>query len=137
MITIDIYHSPESLAAGSLLAMNSPWNPVLYDDRAAFVSELASDLVLWLRPREGERILDLGCGTGTLTAQIARQGALVTGVDRSRDMIESAQEKYADLRFELADGQDLAYGAEFDAVFSNAALHWMPRARDVLRGVER
>ena len=117
--------------------MNSSWNASLYDDRAAFVSELASDLVLWLRPRAGERILDIGCGTGTLTAQIARQGAHVTGIDRSQDMIESAQEKYADLRFELADGQDLAYGAEFDAVFSNAALHWMPRARDVLRGVQR
>ena len=137
MIIIDIYHSPESFTAGNLLAMNSPWNPVLYDDRAAFVSELASDLVQWLRPREGERILDLGCGTGTLTAQIARQGARVTGVDRSRDMIESAQEKYAGLRFDVADGQDLSYAAEFEAVFSNAALHWMPRASDVLRGVER
>ena len=81
--------------------MNSSWNASLYDDRAAFVSELASDLVLWLRPRAGERILDIGCGTGTLTAQIARQGAHVTGIDRSRDMIESAKEKYADLRFEL------------------------------------
>ena len=117
--------------------MNSSWNASLYDDRAAFVSELARDLVLWLRPRAGERILDIGCGTGTLTAQIARQGAHVTGIDRSQDMIESAQEKYADLRFELADGQDLAYGAEFDAVFSNAALHWMPRATDVICGVER
>src|SRR6478609_9736339 len=119
--------------------MNSSWNASLYDDRAAFVSELASDLVLLLRPRAGERILDIGCGTGTLTAQIAQQGAQVTGIDRSPDMIESAKAKwkYAELRFELADGQDLAYAAEFDAVFSNAALHWMPRAQDVLRGVER
>lgn len=117
--------------------MNSSWNPVLYDDRAAFVSELASDLVLWLRPREGERILDLGCGTGTLTAQIARQGARVTGVDRSPDMIASAREKYAGLDFDVADGQALNFAGEFDAVFSNAALHWMPRASDVLRGVER
>ena len=117
--------------------MNSNWNPVLYDDRAAFVSELATDLVLWLRPRTGEKILDLGCATGTLTAQIARQGAQVTGVDRSPAMIESAREKYSDLRFEVADGQDLKYAAEFDAVFSNAALHWMPRATDVLCGVER
>jgi len=117
--------------------MNSAWNPTLYDDRAAFVSELATDLVLWLRPRAGERILDLGCGTGTLTAQIARQAALVTGIDRSPEMIESAREKYVDLRFELKDGQDLTYAGEFDAVFSNAALHWMPRAADVLRGVER
>jgi trans-aconitate methyltransferase len=117
--------------------MNSSWNPVLYDDRAAFVSELASDLVLWLRPRERERILDLGCGTGTLTAQIARQGALVTGVDRSREMIDSAREKYEGVRFDVVDGQELTYRQDFDAVFSNAALHWMPRASDVLTGVER
>ena len=117
--------------------MNCAWNPTLYDDRAAFVSELAGDLVLWLRPKPGERILDLGCGTGTLTAQIARAGAVVTGVDRSVDMIASACEKYAELRFEVQDGQDLRYSSEFDAIFSNAALHWMPRADDVLRGVER
>ncbi len=117
--------------------MNSAWNPTLYDDRAAFVSDLASDLVLWLRPNAGERILDLGCGTGTLTAQIARQGARVTGVDRSPEMIESAREKYASVSFDVVDGQALTYSSEFDAVFSNAALHWMPRATDVLRGVER
>jgi len=117
--------------------MNSAWNPTLYDDRAAFVSELAGDLVLWLRPQRGERILDLGCGTGTLTSQIARHGALVTGVDRSPEMIESAREKYGELSFEVVDGQDLTYSSAFDAVFSNAALHWMPRASDVLRGVER
>ncbi len=120
--------------------MNSPhsaWNPPLYDDRAAFVSELASDLVAWLRPQWGERILDVGCGTGTLSAAIARQGAAVTGVDNSAEMIASAREKYDGVRFEVVDGQALTYSNEFDAVFSNAALHWMPRADDVLRGVER
>jgi len=117
--------------------MNHAWNPTLYDDRAAFVSELASDLVGWLRPHAGERILDLGCGTGTLTAQIAQRGALVTGIDRSSAMIESAREKYPELRFAVEDGQALSYVEQFDAVFSNAALHWMPRAGDVLRGVER
>ena len=137
MISINRYHWSECLQAVTLQAMNSAWNPVLYDDRAAFVSDLASDLVLWLRPRARERILDLGCGTGTLTAQIARQGARVTGVDHSSDMIDSAREKYADLSFDVADGQALSFTAEFEAVFSNAALHWMPRASDVLRGVER
>ena len=101
------------------------------------MSELASDLVAWLRPRAGERILDLGCGTGTLSAQIARQGALVTGVDRSPEMIASAREKYEGLHYAVADGQELTYSSAFEAVFSNAALHWMPRASDVLRGVER
>ncbi len=113
------------------------WNATRYDDRAAFVSELAGDLVLRLAPRSGERVLDLGCGTGTLTAQIARQGALVTGIDRSAEMIAAAREKYAGLHFEVQDGQALDYSGEFEAVFSNAALHWMPRADDVLRGVEQ
>ena len=120
-----------------LMNSNSSWNPALYDDRAAFVSELGTDLVGWLGPRAGERILDLGCGTGTLTAHIASLGAQVTGIDRSSAMIQSAQEKYVELRFQVADGQDLTYQAEFEAVFSNAALHWMPRASDVLCGVER
>src|SRR3954463_6399471 len=128
------------MACPKLLLMNSPqsaWDPRLYDDRAAFVSELASDLVAWLRPQWGERILDLGCGTGTLTAAIARQGAAVTGVDRSAEMIATARDKYDGVRFEVADGQALTYDAEFDAVFSNAALHWMPRSHDVVRGVKR
>ena len=137
MIAIDTYHSSECVAGVSLVRMNSPWNPVLYDDRAGFVSELGADLVLWLRPRAGERILDLGCGTGTLTDQIARHGALVTGVDRSAEMIANARDKYDGLDFQVADGQELTYAAGFDAVFSNAALHWMPRAADVIRGVER
>src|SRR3954467_11169915 len=102
------------------------WNATRYDDRAAFVSELAHDLVAQLAPRPGERVLDLGCGTGTLTAQIAQQGALVTGVDRSTEMIAAAREKYAGLRFEVVDGQALDFSGEFEAVFSNAALHWMP-----------
>ncbi len=124
-------------AAAHLLGMNSAWNPTLYDDHASFVSDLASDLVVWLRPQKGERILDLGCGTGTLTAEIARHGALVTGVDQSPEMIEGAREKYAELEFDVVDGQALRYAAEFAAVFSNAALHWMPSAVDVVRGVNR
>src|SRR5690242_3463040 len=115
MISIDTYHSSECAVAGRVHFMNSPWNPVLYDDRAAFVSGLASDLVLWLGPREGERILDLGCGTGTLSAEIAVKGARVTGVDHSREMIESARAKYANVPFHVADGQDLNYHAEFEA----------------------
>lgn len=127
------------LEAAHVLVMNNAnsWNPELYDDRAAFVSELASDLVRWLRPSPGEKILDLGCGTGTLTAEIARLGATVTGVDSSPDMVAAAREKYAGLRFEVVDGQALHYEHEFDAVFSNAAIHWMPRAEAVALGVTR
>lgn len=115
--------------------MDNAWNPIKYDDHASYVSALANDLVLWLRPRAGETVLDLGCGTGTLSAEIARCGARVTGVDHSAAMIEAAREKYAELSFQVMDGQALTYPAQFNAVFSNAALHWMPRARDVARGV--
>lgn len=117
--------------------MNNSWNATRYDGHAAFVSDLAQDLILWLRPEPGERVLDLGCGTGTLTAEIARLGAHVTGVDHSAEMIAGARQKYAELRFDVVDGQGLRYAREFDAVFSNAALHWMPRAREVVRGVNR
>jgi len=117
--------------------MNNAWNPALYDERASFVPKLATDLLSWLAPLAGERILDLGCGTGALTQAIAGRGARVTGVDSSPDMITTAREKYPELAFAVADGQALGFAAEFDAVFSNAALHWMPRADDVLRGVNR
>ena len=132
------YVSLARMRAGAhVRGMNSSWNPTRYDDHASFVSELASDLVVWLRPEKGERILDLGCGTATLTAEIARHGALVKGVDRSAEMIQSAREKYAELDLDVVDGEELRYAGEFDAVFSNAALHWMPRASDVVRGVNR
>jgi trans-aconitate methyltransferase len=133
-----------SLHWSRLVLMNAPksarhsqWNPKLYDDRAAFVPELAGDLVAWLAPRPGEKILDLGCGTGTLGAEIARAGAEVTGVDAAPEMIASAREKYPELNWSVMDGQALSYEAQFHAVFSNAALHWMPRAEDVARGIER
>ena len=123
-------------AHGRVMANPAPWNPTLYDDHGGFVSELAAGLVVRLRPSPGERVLDLGCGTGTLSAEIARAGARVTGVDSSTEMIAAAREKYPELAFEVADGQALNYASEFDAVFSNAALHWMPDAAGVLRGVE-
>ena len=117
--------------------MNNDWNPGRYDERASFVSDLASDLLLWLRPAPGEQILDLGSGTGDLAAKIASHGARVVGVDRSPAMVASAKAKYPELCFAVADGQALELSPEFDAVFSNAALHWMPRAGDVLDGVRR
>lgn len=125
------------LVRWQLQPMLNTWNGALYDARVAFVAELGQDLIGWLSPRAGEKILDLGCGTGTLSVQIAAAGARVTGVDSSPEMIASAREKYPELCCEVADGQALHYDREFDAVFSNAALHWMPRADDVLRGVER
>src|SRR6202030_4344737 len=85
----------------------------------------------------GERILDLGCGTGALTAELARSGAELTGVDGSPEMIAEARKKYPQLRFEVSDARALPFRAEFDAVFSNAALHWIPEAESVVQGIAR
>jgi trans-aconitate methyltransferase len=111
------------------------WSAGSYDTHARFVSELASGVVEWLAPRRGERILDLGCGDGVLTAELRDLGADVVGVDSSADFVASARDRGLDAR--LMDGEALAFGPEFDAVFSNAALHWMPRADAVVSGVSR
>jgi trans-aconitate methyltransferase len=116
---------------------NQSWNPSLYDNRAAFVSELGADLVEQLKPQPGELILDVGCGTGDLTAQISRRGAKVLGLDGSAEMIATARSKHPNLEFMHADAQELSFDATFDAVFSNAALHWMLRADDTARGMAR
>jgi len=113
------------------------WNPAHYDRAGAFVPKLASDLLDLLAPAPGERVLDLGCGTGDLTQQLAAAGARPFGIDASNDMVNEARRKHPNLSFEVGDGQELRFEAEFDAVFSNAALHWMPRAADVAAGVAR
>ncbi len=113
------------------------WDPQLYNERAAFVTTAGHDLVELLAPRADERVLDLGCGTGELTAMIAARGAAVTGVDASEEMIATARARAPGLTFTVADGQALTYDGAFDAVFSNAALHWMPRVDDVVAGVAR
>lgn len=101
------------------------WDPQLYDGKHAYVWTSAADLVDLLAPRPGERILDLGCGTGHLTAKISATGARVTGVDASGPMIAKARNNYPKLHFEVGDALSLPYREEFDAVFSNATLHWI------------
>jgi len=89
-----------------------------------------------LNPQPGERILDLGCGDGVLTEKLVAAGADVVGIDSSSDMITSAKRRGLDAR--IADAYHLGFNSEFDAVFSNAAMHWMKRDPDaVIRGVHR
>jgi trans-aconitate methyltransferase len=111
------------------------WNAGLYDAKHAFVWEKAKGVVQLLAAKSGERILDLGCGTGTLTAEIAACGAHVVGVDRSPEMIGEARKKFPAMQFEVCDARSLPFSGEFDAVFSNAALHWIPDADRVVQGV--
>lgn len=111
------------------------WSTTSYDAHARFVSDLAAGVVEWLGPREGERILDVGCGDGVLTAEIAASGANVVGIDSSVDFIQAATARGLDAR--LMDGEAMNFGPEFDAVFSNAALHWMPKAEAVVAGIAR
>jgi trans-aconitate methyltransferase len=115
--------------------MQQTWDASLYAGNGRFVALLAESLVEALQPLPGERILDLGCGDGFLTRRIAESGATVVGVDASPQMVAAAKERGADAR--LMSGQSLAFEQEFDAVFSNAALHWMSDQDAVLRGVYR
>jgi trans-aconitate 2-methyltransferase len=116
-------------------ASGAAWNANLYDSKHDFVWKYGSDVVSLLAPKPGERILDLGCGTGHLTAQIAESSARVLGVDRSSDMVAAARNAYPDLTFEIADARDLPFRDEFDAVFSNATLHWIHEPVQVIHSV--
>ena len=113
----------------------SEWNANLYDAMHGFVWKYGADLVPLLAPKPGERILDIGCGTGHLTAQIADSGARVLGVDRSSEMVDAARKGYPNLQFEVMDARDMPYRDEFDAVFSNATLHWIHEPELVIRSV--
>jgi trans-aconitate methyltransferase len=111
------------------------WKPGLYDSKLGIVSELGKGVVDWLDPKPGERILDLGCGTGDLANVIASAGAEVTGMDASEPMIEAARLKYPGLHFITGDGQRFEAEPLYNAVFSNAALHWMKDAGAVAANV--
>jgi len=111
------------------------WQAKQYQQNAAFVAELGVSLLDWLNAQPHESILDLGCGEGALAEKIAATGAQVTGVDASSSMVKAAVDK--GLNAQIMDGQALTFNQDFDAVFSNAALHWMPDAMAVLQGVSR
>jgi trans-aconitate methyltransferase len=101
------------------------WDAAAYDSKHSFVWKYGEGIIEMLAPRRGERILDLGCGTGHLTHKIASSGAEVVGIDKSREMIEQARQNYPNITFEVADGAAFEFDDPFDAVFSNAVLHWI------------
>ena len=125
------------IACNSRTPFPNQWDAELYDSKHSFVSKLGNDLVELLSPQPGECILDLGCGTGHLTEKLASFGANVVGIDSAKTMIEQARSHYPNLEFEVADATDLQFPEQFDAVFSNAVLHWIKEHDKVVAGINR
>lgn len=119
------------------MAITHTWNSDSYDRSFSFVWKMAEKVFALLDPQPSEMILDLGCGTGHLTKRIADVGANVYGLDSSSEMLVKAREAYPDITFIQTDAQNFTLNERFDAVFSNAALHWMSDAEGVVTSVSR
>jgi len=113
------------------------WNSDVYQSSHSFVWQYGRDLLVLLNAQPGERILDVGCGTGQLTADIARFGAEVVGIDSSPDMIATARKNFPHIRFDVADVTALTFDNEFDVVVSNAALHWVRDQPSAIASIAR
>jgi SAM-dependent methyltransferase len=113
----------------------SRWDPALYAANAGFVPAYGVAVLDLLGPRPGERILDLGCGDGVLTMKFVEAGCDVVGVDADPAMVAAARAKGLDAR--VGDARALDFAGEFDAVFTNAALHWVGQPDLVTAGVKR
>lgn len=119
------------------MADSQRWSPEEYDRSMSFVSGFGKGLIDWLSPQEGELILDWGCGTGDLAYSISRSGAEVTGMDFSHDMVRAASVKYPELHFIQGNGEHYTSDISYDAIFSNAALHWMKDAKSAALSIHR
>ena len=137
----DLYVVELAWASGVMIATKikptetNQWNPNTYNKHTAFVSQLALPVVDLLDPKRGEKILDVGCGEGTLAMEIERRGAKVIGVDMSAEMIEQCQAK--GIEAYVGSVTDLPYEEVFDAVFSNATLHWVKDARCAIQNIAK
>lgn len=115
------------------MAQATSWNPASYAKNARFVSDLGAPLLALLNGKPGEIILDLGCGDGALTEKIAAAGSTVYGCDASVAQLQAARQR--GIQTIVMDGQQIGLKRCFDAVFTNAALHWMKQAEKVVEGV--
>lgn len=117
--------------------MSQFWNTQLYDGQHDFVAQFGTGIYEWLSPQKGEQILDVGCGTGDLTKKIQEDGANVIGVDSSLEMVNAAKAKFSAINFQQADARDLPFHNAFDAVFSNAVLHWIPEKEKAIASIHQ
>ena len=115
------------------MSQETSWDPESYAKNARFVSDLTKPVLDLLEAKSGETILDLGCGDGALTGKLAALGCAVVGIDASLPQLRAARKR--GLPVFVMDGQNLCLRARFDAVFTNAALHWMKEPEKVVRGV--
>lgn len=113
------------------------WNSSLYDEQHGFVAEYGKGLLEFVPEDAGQSILDVGCGTGSLTAQLADRAGRVVGVDSSPSMVERARRLHPDVDFAVCDALELPFEGEFDVVFSNAVFHWIGDHDALLRAVRR
>ena len=117
--------------------LENRWNTDLYEGKHTFIWQYGEDVLKLLSPQPGERILDLGCGTGQLTEKIAIAGSVVMGIDGDPSMIEKAKHNYPHLQFAVADARNFQVEQPFDAVFSNAVLHWIPEPDAVIQSIHQ
>ncbi len=111
------------------------WDAALYDGKHGFVSKFGEGVIELLDPKAKEYILDLGCGTGDLAKKLNSYGVHIMGIDQSKAMINEARKKYPQLTFEVGDATRLPFDAAFDAIFSNATLHWVKPPEKALQGI--
>ncbi len=123
----------KSLLQNSPLGGVGVWDADLYDNKHSFVAKYGEDVLGWLAPQKDEHILDVGCGTGTLTEKIAEAGAIVTGIDASPEMIAKAKQSYNNIEFFVKDATNFSFDKKFDAVFSNATFHWIKEQQSLLQ----
>ncbi len=119
----------------ALFMIENNWNTSLYENNHSFVWQYGEDLLQLLAPQPEERILDIGCGTGQLTAKITDTSAIAVGIDADTDMIAKAKSNYPQIQFSVTDAREFHTETPFDAVFSNAALHWIPQADVVINRI--
>ena len=108
------------------------WKVNLYNQKHAFVYEYGQELIQFLDPKEDEIILDLGCGSGQLTNEIGKSGARMIGMDSSNEMVSEAKNNYPNLQFFVKDAASFQFDRPFDAIFSNAVLHWVKNKENAI-----